>query len=77
VGEKGRKELAWAGSCPEKDLSGHSLLWQGISTSLESMDEGFPRLAQAEGIPSVYVVLMQLNLSGLHYHSVHMSGFAR
>jgi hypothetical protein len=37
----------------------------GISVSFERVNEGFPRLAQAEAILPVHVVQMQLDLSGL------------
>jgi hypothetical protein len=52
-----------AGRCPEKGSvlallakSGLAMLYQTLPTSFESVDEGFPRPAQAKTILPVHVV---------------------
>lgn len=41
VGRQGRKVLARAGSYPEKDMLGHSLLWWGFLCLLTEWIRGF------------------------------------
>jgi hypothetical protein len=82
VGGGGRKELVGESSCPEKDMSGQSLLpWRRLPAFFERERErereriwGFHD-RQKETILTVHVVRVQLDLCALPYHPVHVSGF--
>jgi hypothetical protein len=64
VGGRVRKELAGLVHVLRRTV-GTLTPVVGISVSFERVNEGFPRLAQADAILPVHVVQMQLDLSGL------------
>lgn len=76
VAGQGRKEGTNRGRLlSREEQSGHLLLWWGVLHLSRQWMSGFcDQLRQRPSLP-VHVVRMQLNLSGIRDHLVHVSGF--